>query len=527
MSINLDDLNERAASQAQALSAVPRDGLLLPYQRRWVADTSGVKIIEKSRRTGLTWGEAADAALTAAQQNGSGHIYSGADLDMAAEFIAAVGMWARAFDQAAGDIGEEVLEDGNGDPITTYRVRFASGNIVRALSSNPTAIRGRQYNVTLDEAAFHKNFQAMLTAALPLRMWGSKIRIISTHNGVSSYFNTLINETRAERRPYSFHSLPLARALEDGLYKRICLVSGQTWTPEAEEEWEAAIRAEATTAEDAEEEYDCIPKKSGGSYLPFDLCERALQGDVPILTYAPPAGFALRPEDSRYRETQEWIDHQLRPLLDALPATRHVLGEDFARSMDLTVLLPLSLLENLRRRAPFAVEIADCPFAQQRQILFALLDGLPRFAAAALDAGGNGQQLAEDAADRYGHERIEQVHFTQPYYREKWPVCKAHLEDDLYELPQSLDWMDDLRSVSVVGGVPTIPGRDTRSDKSAGRRRHGDAAIALLLADVAANMPVQLYEYTDVPRHQTNDIRTSWRPDRQTEMRDMGKAKVL
>ena len=42
------------------------DGVLLPYQRRWIADTSRVKVWEKSRRIGATWAEAADAVLTAA-----------------------------------------------------------------------------------------------------------------------------------------------------------------------------------------------------------------------------------------------------------------------------------------------------------------------------------------------------------------------------------------------------------------------------------------------------------------------------
>lgn len=39
--------------------------LLLGYQKRWIADKSQLKIAEKSRRTGLTWAEAADDALIA------------------------------------------------------------------------------------------------------------------------------------------------------------------------------------------------------------------------------------------------------------------------------------------------------------------------------------------------------------------------------------------------------------------------------------------------------------------------------
>ncbi len=40
--------------------------ILLPYQRRWLADQSQVKDSEKSRRIGITWTEAADRALGAA-----------------------------------------------------------------------------------------------------------------------------------------------------------------------------------------------------------------------------------------------------------------------------------------------------------------------------------------------------------------------------------------------------------------------------------------------------------------------------
>ena len=39
------------------------DEVLLPYQRIWIADESPLKIAEKSRRTGITWAEAADAEL--------------------------------------------------------------------------------------------------------------------------------------------------------------------------------------------------------------------------------------------------------------------------------------------------------------------------------------------------------------------------------------------------------------------------------------------------------------------------------
>jgi phage FluMu gp28-like protein len=51
--------------------------------------------------------------------------------------------------------------------------------------------------------------------------------------------------------------LTLADALADGLFKRICLRTGQEWSPEAEAKWEASLRKRYGDA--AEEELDVIP----------------------------------------------------------------------------------------------------------------------------------------------------------------------------------------------------------------------------------------------------------------------------
>lgn len=94
------------------------DQVLLPYQRRWIADDAQLKIAEKSRRTGLTWAEAADAALNgslSASAGGSDTFYVGTTKDMAREFIDACAMWAKAYGLAASDTGEEVLNDDDKD----------------------------------------------------------------------------------------------------------------------------------------------------------------------------------------------------------------------------------------------------------------------------------------------------------------------------------------------------------------------------------------------------------------------------
>jgi phage FluMu gp28-like protein len=186
--------------------------LLLPYQKVWIADTAQLKIAEKSRRTGLTWGEAADAVLTASARKSAGgcdHFYVGSNKEMAVEFIDACALWAKAFNQVAAQIQEAIFKDEDKD-ILTFTIYFTSGFKIQALSSNPTNMRGRQGNVTIDEAAFHDRLGEVLKAALALTMWGAKVRIISTHNGVDNLFNELITDSRAGKKDYSVHRITLA-----------------------------------------------------------------------------------------------------------------------------------------------------------------------------------------------------------------------------------------------------------------------------------------------------------------------------
>ncbi len=471
--------------------------VLLGYQRAWVADESPLKIAEKSRRTGLTWAEAADAVLTASAAKtagGTNHFYVGSTKEMAIEFIDACAMWARAFNRAASDIEEEILHDEDKD-ILTYTVRFTSGFKIQALSSRPSNMRGRQGNVTIDEAAHHEHLAEVLKAALALTMWGAKVRIISTHNGVENLFNELIQDSRAGRKRYSVHRITLDDACEQGLYKRICQVRGVAWSQAAEDEWKDNLLRDTATREDALEEYYCVPKQGGGAYLSRALIE-ARMVDAPVLRFEGTPEFNAWPEPMREAEVRDWCERELRPLLARLnPEERHAFGEDFGRSGDLTVLAPVAIGQDLRRRVPFLVELRNVPFRQQEQVLNYLVDRLPRLQGGALDARGNGQYLAEQTAYRYGAGRIETVMLSQSWYLEHMPKLKAALEDDLLSLPRDRDVLDDLRALQVIKGIPRLPDTKTGSDKD----RHGDAAIAIALAYYASVMDTMEIDFTPAP----------------------------
>lgn len=476
-------------------------GVLLPYQRRWLQDASEWKIAEKSRRTGLTWAEAAGAALAAAaskRAGGCNHSYVGSGKDMAREFIDAAAEFARAFGHAASEVGESVfVDEGREDrEITVFRIEFASGHHIQALSSRPSNLRGRKGNVTLDEAAFQPDLAEGVKAASALTMWGGKVRIISTHNGDDNPFNELLADARAGRNDYSVHRVTLDEACAEGLYKRICETAGKQWSPEAEDGWKRGLRRNAGSAEAAAEEYDCVPARGGGAYLPRALIESCMR-DAPVLRFEGSARFNALPERFREAEMREWIERELDPLLAMLDRQRqHVLGEDFGRTADLTVLAPMEIGQRLRRRVPFLAELRNVPFRQQEQVLRRLGDGLPRFRAAKLDARGNGQYLAERAQDFWGKNRVEAVMTSQAWYLEQMPPFKAAFEDGLVEIPRDDEVASDLRALQVVKGIPKVPEVRTGAEGD----RHGDAAIALCMAHAASRAEVPEYAYRPAPR---------------------------
>ena len=470
-----------------ALAPIP--AALMGYQQRWVADKSPLKVIEKSRRTGLTWGEAADNVLTAASSRPAGGqnvYYIAYNQDMTIEYIQACAMWARAFNYAASEIEEGLWDDDEDDKnIKTFTIRFpASGFRIVALTSRPSNLRGRQGTIVIDEAAFHPDLFELLKAALAMLIWGGCVHVISTHNGADNPFNELVDDIRAGKRKGSVQRITFHEAVTDGLYRRVCLRLGKDWTTEDEAAWMADVYA--FYGDGAEEELDCVPANSSGAWLSRALIESRMSADTPVLRWECKAGFELLADHIRAADARDWLDAKMAPLLQALPVDAISFdGEDFGRSGDLSVHVPLIQHQNLVRHVPFAVELRNVPFRQQEQIAFYLLDRLPRFTGGAFDARGNGQVLAEVAMQRYGASRIQQVMLSESWYRENMPPVKAALEDGtLDNLPRDADILADLRTVQVIKGVPRVP--DTRTTGEDKGKRHGDAAVAVALAYFAS-----------------------------------------
>lgn len=181
---------------------------------------------------------------------------------MSRQYIEDVAYWARAYNLACSGINESVIEEPD-KSILAYTIRFDSGFKVTSLSSRPANLRSKKGRLRIDEAAFHNDLEELIKAALAINMWGGSVAIWSTHNGKDNYFNQLIEKCKSGELNYSYHRYDLDTAIADGLYRRICLMSGQCWSIERELEWIDQLRKDYGI--NAREELDCIPFEAKGA----------------------------------------------------------------------------------------------------------------------------------------------------------------------------------------------------------------------------------------------------------------------
>ena len=477
------------------------EGVLMAHQQEWVRQIheQDLNIAEKGRRTGITFATALDDTITAATSKAAGGdnvFYVGDTKDKGLEFIGYCAHFAQVMASAMADgwrgiemfLFEDQQTDGSTRHITAYRIRFASGHQVVALSSNPANIRGLQGIVDIDEAAFHRNVQAVIDAALALIIWGGKIRIISTHNTAKSPFNQLVEDSRAGLYSFAVFTVTFDDAVANGLYERVCMMKGWTPTAEGKRLWYEKVRkAYGANKAAMREELDAIPREGSGVAIPGILIENCMKEARPVLRLALDNEFAARDPQYRMSWVDAWIRKHFDPLLDELDRTReHVFGSDYARHRDFAVTAPASIEQDLTRRVPFMIEMANVPTRQQEQILWRMIDRLPNFRCGAMDATGNGATLAEYTADKYGLDIIIQVMLSNAWYRDHMGHFVQSFEDQTLDIPRDVDVKNDLRSLERIDGIIKLPNLRVADSKDISQKRHGDAAIALAMMDFAS-----------------------------------------
>lgn len=473
--------DEREAAE-RAFAALPPGDLLLKYQQRSIDQLfagTALLVIEKSRRIGLTWAFAAGAVLRAAAQRSAGGMnvwYMGYDQEMAREFIDACAMWARAFAIAAEAVDTEMFEDDEKNAIGAFRIRFASGFKIVALPSVPRALRGKQGLVIIDEAAFHKNLDEVLKAAIALLIWGGQVVVVSTHDGETNRFNVLCDEVRAGRRKGVVQTISFGDAIADGLYDRTALVArtkGVELPPLAE--WEADIRA--SYGEAASEELDCIPAAGSGSLIkPADLtaCQHAEAGRPELYT-----------------------------------GGLHIIGRDVARRRDGQIIWGFELVGDVLWLRDRYEEVGKT-FAEQDDYFDSLFRER-RVLQAGIDQTGMGEKVVEDAIGSHG-DRVVGFLLTGPTRLDLGLSLAMRFERGLIRVPPCPIIRADLlaikKAASAGGGVRLVNEDSVHAD------RFWAAGIASRLGD----FPPTEYGYhaakpPAAPRGTSGSQRMAMRPD--------------
>lgn len=471
--------------------AVEGDYLFLPYQCRWTEDQSDVRVCVKARQIGITWATGLDELFNAAEGLWD-VLYVAYDMDIGYQFIHDVSQWAVKFQALEGVDTRDPFYTDERD-LCAGSIRLKSGKRITALASTPRKFRGRRGCVIIDEAAFHPDVDAVLQAALKVPTWGGRTIIISTHYGVENPFNLLVNRIRSGELSYSLHEITLDDALRDGLYKRICEVTGKSWTPEAEAEWRQEEIDRFPDSAAADEELFCLPRSSGNAYFDRESVTRCMDHDLPTIKLQPDLENEAALLQGEWAWLDSWLWNKVSPLVAKLDKYEaHYLGMDFARSGHLSVIAPVAMSRDNHRKVPFLVEMGKMPHEAQRRVLWYILDKLPRFSGACLDAGGNGSWLAEVTAAKYPV--VQAVSITQPWYAEQIPALLKTVEAKEITLPFSRELQGDFDLFRFQNGIPRLPHTATKT-RARGQARHGDGAMAIALAHQACLTHDDLSEY--------------------------------
>lgn len=380
-----------------------RDELyFLPYQQRWIKDTSALKICEKGRQIGLSYADSYDTVRKVAPATARLPVFvSSRDMVQAKQYLNYCKRWARILNFAAEDLGE-VLFDRDKD-LTAFELKFGNGLSIYSLSSSPDALAGKTGHIKLDEFALHKDQRELYRIAKPATQWGGQISIISTHRGTGTVFNEVIRDIKENANPmgWSLHTIPIQLAVADGIVERINKVSGGKLT---RDEWVAKLRRECIDEEQWLQEYCCIPADDGAAFITWEMITGC--------------------EDTTARKDFDYLLDCKNPIY---------IGADFGRKKDLTVIdveekVGDVLVERMR------VELSAKTFAEQEHELYRLLS-LPQVKRACLDGSGLGMQLAERAKERFGF-KVEAVVFTAPVKEElAFPLRAAHEDKRLRYAP--------------------------------------------------------------------------------------------
>jgi phage FluMu gp28-like protein len=434
-------------------AAASADKFFLPYQAKWIQDTSRLKIMEKSRQIGISWSTAYGLVRRKAAKDARLDAWVSSRDDIQARlFLEDCKSFAGILNIGAEDLGEKLIDDKN--RISAYVLEMANKLRIHSMSSNPDAQAGKRGDRVLDEFALHPDPRKLYTIAYPGITWGGSLEIVSTHRGTANYFNTIVREIKEKENPkkFSLHRVTLQDALDQGFLAKL---QAKLPPDDKRQEMDSAayfdfIRNGCASVEDFQQEYMCVPLDESSTFLSYDLiagCEYGA-GDV--------------------WETN--LETAQGPLY---------IGVDVGRTRDLTVIWVLEEFGGIlfTRRV---IKMQNAKFAEQEERLWNILR-LSNVRRCCIDQTGIGMQFAERAKDRFGY-KVEGIQFTGPVKEDLAYPIRASFEEHKVKIPKDVDIRAALLSIKR----DTTSAGNARFGSDRGPGGHADEFWGLALARHAA-----------------------------------------
>lgn len=434
---------------------------MLAYQDRWIKDRAIMKLMEKSRRVGISYGSSYEDVRYHAQADSRLQTWvSSRDELTARQYVRDCIGFGKVLHLAALQCGETVLMDDAGKVHTAQTIPFPNGTVLNSLSSNPDAFAGRGGRVKLDEFALRKDPGLVYEIAGPTIDWGGSLAIISTHRGSGNYFNTLIREIKEKGNPkrFSHHRVTLQDALDQCFLWKLQtkLKEGDPRLDMDEAEYFDYQKSRARDPESFLQEYMCVPADDAAAFLEYALIDACC-----------------------YKEGEAW-EYSLEQAGKC--GNPLYAGIDIGRHHDLTSLIiveKISGVHFIRKR----IDLKAMMFSTQESVLYPWIEVCRR---TCIDRTGLGMQFAERAAQRFGTFKVEGVNFSGAVKEDLAFPVRSAFEDKAIRIPFADDALiADLRKIrketTAAGNIRFVADSDDDG--------HADRFWSLALALHAGKNP--------------------------------------
>ncbi len=427
----------------------PSSAFFLPYQARWIADESRLKLMEKSRQIGISWSTAYALTRRKALEDARLDAWVSSRDDIQARlFLEDCKSFAGILQAAATDLGEMVIDADK--KLSAYVLAMNNGLRIHSMSSNPDAQAGKRGDRVLDEFALHPDPRKLYAIAYPGITWGGQLEIISTHRGAGNFFNALVQEAKYQGNPkgFSLHTVTIVDAVEQGFLEKLQakLPADDARKAMSRDDYLQFVRSGVADEESWMQEYMCIPADESAAFITYDMIDACA-----------------------YAADEPW-ETDLADCKNQL-----FIGVDVGRDVDLTVIWVLERVGGvcLTRRV---IEMARETFEAQRQTLWPLL-ALPQVVRCCIDRTGVGRGLADDAKRIFGW-KVEEIHFSGPVKEELAFPLRAAFEERSIRVPKTKEIVADFRAIKKT----TTASGNIRFDAERSEGGHSDRFWSCALA---------------------------------------------